>query len=162
MALRNEDLKNAILAKGLIEAKALEQLIEQSKAKNISLERLLSEKNVLSEDVLFQLAGEIYEVPTVKLEDVTINDSLLPIVPYTLASHQFVIPFEQDGKTLKVALADPTNYELLNFLEKKTGLEIKPYYSPQKDIQLALKAYNRDVNQKFAKLLEGATSEARE
>ena len=41
-------------------------------------------------------------------------------------------------------------------MSNKTGLEIIPHYATKKDLKKALKNYNRDINQKFDKLLKGA------
>lgn len=67
-----------------------------------------------------------------------------------------MIPFEKNTTELKVATNNPKDFELLGALEKKTGLTIIPHYATKKDIKISLKAYNRDVNEKFNKLLKGA------
>lgn len=159
MAQKTEELKKVILEKGLLDEKTLQNYIAQSVAKGMSLEDFLFERHVISDEELGQIVAGLYEVPFVKLADLTINDSVLPYVPFPLASHQFVIPFEKTLNTLKVAIEDPDNFELLNSLENMTGLTIEPYYATHRDIQLALKVYSRDVNQKFSTLLKGALSD---
>ncbi|MFA6992232.1 MAG: GspE/PulE family protein, partial [Candidatus Gracilibacteria bacterium] len=51
------------------------------------------------------------------------------------------------------------NYELISSLEKKTGVEIEKYYATKRDIKLSLKAYNKDVNEKFTKLLKSVLAD---
>lgn len=148
-------LTDAVLERKLLTDKALESVRHRAEAEQISLEAALFESDLIPSDTLGPLVAELYGVPFVKLSDKNIPESLLPVVPYRLASYQNLIPFEQLDHTMRVAFNNPKSYELINFLENKTGFKIEPYYAAKADIQKALKVYNRDVNQKFAKLLDG-------
>lgn len=156
MALPDSVIEKALLEKKLITEKALASVKKYSKDRGIALEHTLFARESLPDEQLGEFMAELYEVPFVKLGDKTIPESLLRVVPFTLASHQNVLPFEQKVNELDVATSDPHNYELITFLEKKTGLNVKPHYVTPKDLKAALKAYNRDVNEKFTKLLKGA------
>ncbi len=151
----DEQLKEAILKENLLPEKNLQNLIATIEGKQISLEDLIFERGLIPEEKLATLISTLYDTPLVKLSDKVIPDPLIRIIPYTLASKQSVIPFDRTASTLKIAFNNPKNYELINFLEKKTGLEVEPFYSTKRDIKAALKAYNRDVNEKFTQLLKG-------
>ena len=159
MAVDDKVLEAALIEKGLIDKKTLKSLVNHAKSQKASLEKTVLEREMISDDKIGPVIAEIYGVPYTKIADKTITDALLRIIPYTLASHQHVIPFEQTATTIKVALSQPTNYELINFIEKKTGLTVEANYSTQKEIKKALKVYHRDVNQKFTKLLKGALAD---
>lgn len=156
MALDQQKLAQAIITKLLLPEKTLTSLIQNSAKQGKTLEQALFERELIPDEKLGEAIAEIYEVPFVKLSEKTIPDPLLRTVPYTLAISQHVIPFEQGKTELHVALNDPTNYELINFIEKKIKLPVKAFYATKKDIKGALKAYNRDVNTKFNTLLKGA------
>lgn len=153
MAGLEDILVQTLLDKKLLTAQALESIKHRAEAEKLSLEDALFASDQIPHDVLGALLSEHYGVPFVQLKDKNIPDSLLPIVPYRLASFQNLIPFEQTDHELHVAFANPRNAELVNFLENKTGLKIIPYFATKDDIQKALKVYNRDINQKFSKLL---------
>lgn len=156
MIIRDEDLAKILVEKNLITDKAVKSLLINAKSKGKSLKALLFERETIPDEKLGAIMAEIYEVPFVRLADKTITEPLLRIIPYTLASHQFIIPFEKTASALSIALTDPKNEELIGFIGKKTGQNIKPFYATEKDIKTALKAYNRDINTKFTKLLKGA------
>lgn len=156
MAINQEILVKALLEKKLIKEKALNGFINHAKTQNKSLESLLFEREVISDNKLGEVVAELYGVPFVKITEKTIPEPLLRIIPYTLASHQFIIPFESNGSDLEIALNNPNNFELMSFIEKKTGLTIIPHYATKKDLKTALKVYNRDVNRKFNTLLKSA------
>lgn len=149
-----EDLLSKILLdRKLLTQQTLDSIRHRAEAEKMSFEDALFASDQIPHDVLGPLLAEQYGVPFVQLKDKNIPDSLLPIVPYRLASYQNLIPFEQTDHELHVAFANPKNAELINFLENKTALKIVPYFATKDDIQKALKVYNRDINQKFSKLL---------
>lgn len=156
MLITNETLARAILEKGLLAEKSLKALLDNAKTQNVSLEDLIFERGIIPDEKLGTLIAEMYHVPFIKLGDRNIGDSILRLVPYTLAANQYVIPFEITGNKLSIALNNPHNYELINFIEKKSGLTVQPFYGTKKNIKASLKSYNRDVNTKFTKLLKGA------
>lgn len=156
MSLDEQKLGQALLDSKLLDKKMLAGFVLNAKGKNISLEDVLFEREIVSDSKLGALIAQLYSVPFVKLSDKSISEPLLRIVPYALASSQYVIPFERTSHELSVALNDPHNYELVSFLEKKTGLTVKPFYSNKRGIKSALKAYNRNVNEQFTKLLKSA------
>ncbi|MBI2463624.1 type II/IV secretion system protein [Candidatus Peregrinibacteria bacterium] len=159
MAVNNKELSAALMTKGLIDEKALKNIEIALKSKNLSLEEYLFEKEIISDEKIGTVIAELYQVPFVKLKDKTIPAPLLRAIPHTMAARQYILPFEKTADEIHLAINNPRNYELLNFIEKKTGLKVKAYYATKKDIKSSLKAYNSDVNQKFTKLLKGALAD---
>jgi len=154
MPIDDKILEQKLLEKVLIAEKTLAALKKKAETENTSLEDVLFKQEIIPDDKLGAVIAEIYDVPFVKLSDKIIAEPLLKMIPYALASNQYVIPFQHTGSSLKVAINNPKNYELISSLEKKTGLEIEVNYSTKKEIKTSLKAYNRDVNEKFNKLLK--------
>ena len=161
MAIQDDVLAKKILEKGLLDAKTFEKFQNASKKQGLPLETLLFDREVLPEEILGAAMAEAYEVPFVVLKDKSVSDELTQVVPYSVASHQFVLPFEQTAEGLHVAFNNPHNYELINFIENKTGLKVIPYYATRKDLQASLKVYNRNVNEKLDTLLEGALTDTK-
>lgn len=161
MAIQDEVLSAKLLEKRLLDAKTLENLQSSLKNQGGTLEALLFDRELLPDEKLGNLIADLYEVPFVSLKDKPVNDELLAIVPYSVASHQFVLPFEQKDGQLFVALNNPHDYELINFLENKTDLNVVPHYATKKDLQASLKVYNRNVNEKLDALLQGALSDTK-
>src|SRR3989339_1026976 len=159
MFIKNEDLLKILIDKGLLKEDVAKGLLEMSERKTIPVEELIEEKGIIQDEEIGKILSELYGKPYIRLGDQTIKEGLLTIIPYQMANHQLVIPFEQYDGRLKVAFNNPHNVELISFIENKTGLLVEPYYATKKDIKLALKVYNRDVNEKFNKLLKGAMSD---
>lgn len=161
MAIQDDALRAKLLEKGLVDAKILDKFQSSLKNQGGTLENLLFDREILPEEDLGKIIAEVYEVPFVYLKDKAVSDELLAMVPYSVASHQFVLPFEKGVGTLSVAMNNPHDYELINFLENKTGLDVIPHYATKKDLQASLKVYNRNVNEKLDTLLQGALSDTK-
>ena len=58
-----------------------------------------------------------------------------------------------------MAMYDPSNKEIINFIEQKTGFKVIPHFATKKDIKASLKIYNRDINEKFNKLLKSVMAD---
>jgi type IV pilus assembly protein PilB len=156
MKITNEILAKALVEKDLIKEKSLKVLLENAKNQNIQLEDLIFERGIVPDEKLGEVIAGLYKVPFIKLGDKKISENLLRIVPYTLAANQFVIPFDLINNKLSLALSNPHNHELINFIEKKSGFIVDPFYATKKNIKASLRSYNSDVNSKFTKLLKGA------
>ncbi|MBI4232094.1 type II/IV secretion system protein, partial [Candidatus Peregrinibacteria bacterium] len=152
-------LEDALISEKLLNKKEIQNLLTSAENKHISLEEILFERGILESEKLGKLIAKLYNVPFMLIGERPIPKTLLRIIPYTLASHQYIIPFEQEGSKLKVALNNPRNFEIINFIEKKTSLSVESYFATKSDIKNALKAYNQDVDVKFKKLLKGALND---
>ncbi|MBP9718554.1 type II/IV secretion system protein [Candidatus Gracilibacteria bacterium] len=154
MEISDKKLADLLIQKGLITEKVLKSFLEQAEVKGMSLENILFEREIIPDEKLGAVMAELYEVPFVKVSERIIPEDLLRTVSYTLASTQFLMAFEKKANELSIAMNNVKNYEIANFLERKTGLVIKRFYATKRDIKQALKFYNRDVNEKFNKLLK--------
>lgn len=143
----------------LVEEKTLKSIYDNAISKNQTFEDALFDRGIIQEDKLAQIIADIYGVPFVRVSKMEIPENLHRIIPHTMATHQFVMPFQNTGNEIHIAFNTPDNYELMSFLEKKTGLTVKPFYSFKKDIKASLKIYNRNVNEKFATLLKSAMTD---
>lgn len=162
MAVNQKLLAEILIKEGLLKQKSLNALIKEAAAQHTALEDIIFERELVSENKLGPIVANLHGVSFVNLSEITIPDRVLRTVPYTLASNQFVIPFEQTGSKIKVATSNPSNEEIKSFLEKKTGVPVELHYATKKDIKFALKAYNRDVTQKFTGLLKGVLEDPRQ
>jgi len=56
-------------------------------------------------------------------------------------------------------MVDPENQELIEFIKKKLLLDVVPYLTTEQELKSALQIYNRDINERFNRLLQGALKE---
>ena len=135
------------------QVKQAQQIAAQAQ-KNLG--QVLVEQGFVTDEQLGKAKAAVIHVPFVRLSEMDIPDTVLRILPYSVASTQKVIVFGKTGQRLLVAMASPDNKEMVNIIAKKTGMEVEAYYATEEDIEHALQLYKKDVNERFSKLLKGA------
>lgn len=68
----------------------------------------------LSEQDIAEVISEQYDVPIIELDEYSIQDELLQLIPQNLAVKHGLIPIVQSGSSLTVAMIDPSNLTALN------------------------------------------------
>lgn len=136
----NQKLFDILLARGTI-TQSVENEIKLSALNSgrTVIEVLLS-KNLISEDDLLLAKSEIYHIPYVSLKGRAVSPDILGLVPEAVARKYTIIPFDYDRKTGKlfVAMYDPLDLPLIEFLEQKTGKQIIAHLAKETEIKVKI------------------------
>lgn len=97
---------------------------------------LVDQKIVSEEDVAFA-KGKYYNVPYISLRDRAISPTALKYVEKNMADRLKIVPFDffPEARELLVAMVNPVDLAAIEFLEKKTGVKVKPFISTASEIQ---------------------------
>ena len=71
-----------------------------------------------------------------------------------VAKKEQIIAFEKNSQGLKVAMADPLNLEIQQFIAKKAGEKVIPYYATAKDLNEAMRLYSKELQKTFDEMLQ--------
>lgn len=104
------------------------------------IERLLADGTLTQEAVADVLAANS-GIPHVNLDAVTFNPGITEAVPEDVARRYHVIPVEDDGFMLTLAVSDPLNFEVLDSLPHVLGRELNLVCATHKSIQQSLKQF---------------------
>lgn len=66
---------------------------------------------------------------------------VIGLLPRELAQRHAAVPFRKEGRTIHVAMADPSELAALDELTFAAGCQIKPFLAPDAKIQWALEKY---------------------
>ncbi len=102
----------------------------------------------LTQEVVAQTLAANAGIPFVRLVDVHFELGITETIPEDIARRYRVIPIEDDGLTLTVALADPLNFEALDTLPHIIGRETNLVCCTQQDIKEHLKQFYRHTDDK--------------
>ncbi len=97
--------------------------------KSENWEEELIKKKVVSEEKLLSLLSEFYKAPFIDLRNLAIPSNIVKIVPRTTAEKYLLLPFEKKGPNLQVAMADPSDIQLIEKLRFTTGFKVNPFVS---------------------------------
>ena len=78
-------------------------------------------------------------MPYVDLDTIAIPDELSGLIPEEMAQKNMVVPIEQDGRFLTVAIGDPLNYKGLKDLSITTKMKIMPVIAEPSKIAAKLR-----------------------
>ncbi len=149
-------LKQALIENKLLNEQKFAEAKNYAEKERKNLVEGLLEKTDKKEKKLATIIAKIFNTEYIKPTDRIIAENILNTIPLAFAESQNVIVFDRTENEIKIATPDPENQETISFIEKKAGLPAQVYYTTPHYLRESLKLYNRDVNQKFNKLLEGA------
>lgn len=156
MLLPDRQIKDLLARSGQIAPQDLANIEFSAENARISLQDAAVEKDVISDENLGVLIANQLKFPFISLARVSIPDNVFNIVPERLARKYKVAAFAKDADGLKLAMADPTNNDILGMISKKTQLRVIPYYATERDIDNTLQSYRKDIQESFDELLRGA------
>src|SRR5258708_3886233 len=120
----------------------------------ISLYEALLETDLISDDNLGKIVAEYLKVPFVSLSQASISDSILKIIPESVARKHRVIAFASSDQGMKLAMSNPGQASLIRFLSQKAHMPTFVYYATEKDIGETLRLYKKQLQLTFDELLK--------
>jgi type IV pilus assembly protein PilB len=142
-------LEELLLEEGLIDHVGLRQLQQRVESRGLSLVRLVLEAGVVREERLASLLAFRTGLPRVNLRVEAIDEEALREIPYHLADHHRLIPLsielEASHRRLRLAMADPLDWEAVEVVELSTGCVVERTIALGSEITEAMQRHYRDV-----------------
>lgn len=121
-----------------------------------SADKIILERHFAPEEKVVQAKAQILGIPYINVQNKAISPETLNYVPEGVARRYLLIPFEKDLDSISVAMADPLDLQVIQFLEKKTNLQVKRFLGSEEDI---LKAINNQYSQNITTEVVSALKE---
>jgi type IV pilus assembly protein PilB len=153
MHVDSSQLKSFLEDSDFIDNQKLEEAFTEAQKKNVYLGSLLLENKLISELDLKKMHAYILGIPFVDLENKEIPKNILQIISESIAKKNNVIVFKKDGNKLQVAMLDPSDIQVIDYLKKKTGFEIVPCLTTEKSIKETLKQYKKSLQAEFGEII---------
>jgi type IV pilus assembly protein PilB len=123
---------------GMIDEGQLEHALRMQKETGQRLGKvLISENLVTSTDIAKALARRL-SVEYVDLGEMSLDASALALIPYETCSRYDVVPIGEQGGSVLVAMADPTNVFALDDLRLVTGRDVRVVVASPDQIDIVL------------------------
>ena len=104
------------------------------------VDEIIRERGWATDAQIYQAKAELLGVPFTSIDETDISREVIALIPESVARQYLLIPIKKVKDTLEVAMKDPLDLQVKEFLEAKTGLEIKPYLAVPSQIELAINA----------------------
>lgn len=149
-------IEDILLSQGVLKPDQVSAIKMESINSGQSPEKIIMEHNFASNQQIMQARAQIIGVPFVNLQTKAISSEVLNFIPEPVARRYKLIPFGRSEDTLQIAMADPLDLQVIEFLEKKTHLKISRYLSLPEDI---LKAISEQYSQNLTVEVTSALKE---
>ena len=135
----DKQLYDAIAELELINKIKLADAYSFSQESQVDFASYLLNNDILTDEIVGKVVAQILSLPFIRLEETSITEDTLKIVPEVVAKKQSVIAFRQDEKGLRLAMNNPSDTNIADFISKKTGIPVHIYYATRIDIENAFK-----------------------
>jgi type IV pilus assembly protein PilB len=153
MKIENTQLYDYLIENNIIEEEKIAPAFVRAQRENKQLCDYLMEAGILSESECTKSIATALGFPFVDLTKDEISNEILNIIPEQVAKKSHVIAFGKDENTLNVAMLDPEDLQIIDFLKKKTSMDIMPYATTKDSINTALKQYAKSLKAEFGDMI---------
>ena len=121
-----ERISDLLLRDGHVSKEQIERAMREGKSNNLSVTYNLIKLGAIDELELTKIVARSVRLPAVDLSKFEVDPRIIKLVPADIATKHLVLPLKRDGRTLTVAIADPTNLGILEDLKFITRYDIFP------------------------------------
>ena len=154
ISLGSLQIGELLLREGLISREDLDQALQQQKETGTRLGFALVTSGALSEADLTRVLSMQYHVPAVELSETEIDPKILRLVPADFASKHLILPLRRVGRTLTVAMANPTDLSVIDDLKFVTRFDIDAVVAGEYTLRKAIDRYYEISNDGLGDLLD--------
>src|SRR2546423_2601211 len=129
-----ERIADALVEDGLLNARQVEQLLEQQKKDGTRLLKLILEKAYVTDQDMAVSMGRVLNTPPINLARVSIPAEIHELLPRELAHTHKVVPISRLENKLFLAMADPLNVLAIDDVRRITKLEVSPMIASERSI----------------------------
>ena len=161
MLVSDEQLSKILAEAELVSEDNLKKAKDVATRSEIPLYKALLNLELISDENLGRIIADAVGVDFISLSRVSIPMDILQIVPEVVAIKQRIVVFNKDKDGLHLAMEDPKNVQIREFVEKKIGIPVTPYFATEKDISRALELYTKDVTAAFDEIIAENVKQAK-
>jgi HD-like signal output (HDOD) protein len=136
-----EPIGQLLVKEGLIGETQLRSALEVQRQQGGKLLELLIQLGHLTKERLHDFLSKQPGVAAIDLARLSLDRSLMELIPKDIALGSLVLPIDRLGKLLTVAMACPLDIVTIREIEKLTGLRVKAMLCKLDDIHTAVRRY---------------------
>ena len=150
----NERIGDLLLKEGLISREQLQKALDEQRQSGTRVGYNLVKLGFIQENELTRCLARQFKMPAVDLSKFEVDPKIVKLVPADLATKHLVLPLKRDGRTLTVAMADPSNLGVIEDLKFITRYDIFPVIAGEFTLRNVIeKYYETNNDQQMSDLL---------
>ncbi len=150
----SERLGDLLLKEGLITKEQLEKALAEQKQSGTRVGYNLVKLGFVPELEITKVLARQHKMPAVDLSKFEVDPKIVKLIPADVAVKHLVLPLKRDGRTLTVAMADPTNMGVVDDLKFITRYDIFPVIAGEFTLKNAIEKNYESSDVQMGALLE--------
>ena len=158
----SERIGDLLLKEGMISKEQLDKALQEQRQNGTRVGYNLVKLGFIQEIELTKTLARQYKMPAVDLSKFEADPKLVKLIPADLAVKNLVLPLKRDGRLLTVAMADPTNFAVIDDLKFITRYDIQPVIAGEFTLRNAIEKLYESSDLQMSALLEAIEAEGDE
>ena len=150
MALLTNDIHDKLLIllaeEGLVSREVLADAEAESKSTGRPLLAVLSDNDVVDNELLTHAIAQVSGVPYVNLTNSIIDQSVLSLLPEDIAERFMAVPLAEVQNRLAVAMIDANNVQAVDYLANRINRPLKVFMASEVGVRHVLDQYRTDLS----------------
>jgi type IV pilus assembly protein PilB len=153
-AAGGDRLGEILLREGLVTREQLAQALAEQKNTKHRLGYVLVKLGLVQELEITKVLARQYRMPAVDLTRFEVDPKIIKLVPADMATKSVVLPLKREGRTLTVAMADPTDLGLLEDLKFITRFDLFPVIAGEYTLRNLIEKHYEASDQQLQSILK--------
>jgi len=153
-SMEQSQIGELLLRENLVTREQLDKALKEQQQGGTRIGFSLVSAGAVSEAELTRLLSRQYRVPAVDLSDVEVDAKILQLVPADFAAKHLVLPLRRVGRTLTVAMVNPTDLGVVDDLKFITRFDVDAVVAGEYSLRMAIDKYYEVTNDRLGDLLE--------
>jgi len=158
-ATGTDRLGEILIQEGLLTEEQCQQVLGEQKSSGYRLGYLLVKQGLVEENAITRVLARQYRMPAVDLTSFEVDERVVKLIPADLAVKHTVLPLKREGRTLTVAMADPTNLGLIEDLKFITRYDLFPVIAGEYTLRTLIERHYETSDQQLHDLLKDMEAE---
>jgi type IV pilus assembly protein PilB len=157
MLLSPKQFLSELVKDNVISQETAEKYEIESLQKNLPIEEFLYQQPDIKKTEILKVKARILNVPYIDILGAAIDPHAISLLPESVSRRYSILPYFFDTQTesVYIATSDPLNFNLAEFLEKKTGKKIVLSLAPLEDVIKAIDTnYAQDLSPEVKEVLK--------
>jgi type IV pilus assembly protein PilB len=156
------NLADILLSMGVLPKTRADQVKMAEVQYGTTQEEIIIKQSLVSAEDLVKAKAILYNIPYVDLSNTPSSPEAMSILPQEVSNKFNVFPLSVDkvGKTITIAMADPMDLTAIEFVERKTGLRVKPMAAEAEKLsEIITTRYATSLSQEVTEALKDVAPE---
>jgi len=158
-AASTERLGDLLVREGLITKEQLQAALNEQRNSGMRLGYTLVKLGIVEETEITKMLARQYRMPAVDLARFEVDPRIVKLVPGEVAVRHTVLPLKREGRTLTVAMSDPTNMTVVDDLKFITRYDIFPVIAGEYTLRTAIERYYEQTDAQLQTILKDIEDE---